>query len=269
MNQSLRSLYAVAIDLPDQEQEHVHAQDQDQELSTSAAMQIDEDGAPRFPPASASASAAPPALPRVETRKVPIPPHRFSWLRANWTKMYPPLVSQLKLQVRMNVRTKSVELRTSKHTVEAAESGEAGAALQKGEDFIRATALGFDVDVGFFPLPRGLWRRCLLGQDAIAFLRLDGIFLESFEFKDIKTLNPAHLSRAIGRVAGKDGRTIRAIMDASKTRIVLADSKVHIMGSFQNIRIARETVVSLVLGAPPGKIYNNLRIISRRMKESF
>jgi RNA-binding protein PNO1 len=109
-------------------------------------MQIDEDGAPRFPPAS---SAAAETLPRVETRKVPIPPHRFSWIRANWPKMYPPLVSQLKLQVRMNVRTRSVELRTSKFTAEAAEAGEAGVALQKGEDFVRAMALGFDVDVSF------------------------------------------------------------------------------------------------------------------------
>jgi RNA-binding protein PNO1 len=113
-------------------------------------MQLDEDGAPRFPPASAPASTdAADTLPRVETRKVPIPPHRFSWIRTNWPKMYPPLVAQLKLQVRMNVRTRSVELRTSKFTAEAAEAGEAGAALQKGEDFVRATALGFDVDVSF------------------------------------------------------------------------------------------------------------------------
>jgi RNA-binding protein PNO1 len=50
----------------------------------------------------------------------------------------------------MNVRSKCVELRTSSHTLEA--GVEVGAALQKGEDFVRATALGFDVDVGFVAL---------------------------------------------------------------------------------------------------------------------
>ena len=41
----------------------------------------------------------------------------------------------------MNIRTKQVEMRTSKFT----EDG--GSALQKGADFLRAFTLGFDVDV--------------------------------------------------------------------------------------------------------------------------
>jgi RNA-binding protein PNO1 len=45
--------------------------------------------------------------------------------------------------------------------------------------------------------------------------------------------------------------------------------QIHILGAFNNIRAARESVVSLILGAPPGKVYNSLRIISARMKERF
>lgn len=47
------------------------------------------------------------------------------------------------------------------------------------------------------------------------------------------------------------------------------DSKIHILGSFQNIKIARDAVVSLILGSPPGKVYATLRTISARMKERF
>jgi RNA-binding protein PNO1 len=70
-------------------------------------------------------------------------------------------------------------------------------------------------------------------------------------------------------VAGKDGKTKFAIENASKTRVVLADQKIHILGAFANIRIAREAIVSLVLGSPPGKVYNNLRKVSSRMKDRF
>ena len=51
--------------------------------------------------------------------------------------------------------------------------------------------------------------------------------LQSFEVKDVKTLNPEALGRAIGRIAGKNGGMKLAIESATKTRIVLADSRIH------------------------------------------
>ncbi|KAI8384474.1 pre-rRNA-processing protein PNO1 [Radiomyces spectabilis] len=200
----------------------------------------DDDAKPKFAPASAS------ELNSVVkgSRKIPIPPHRMSPLKRHWLEIYSPLVEHMNLQVRMNVKTRTVELRTSPSTTDSG-------ALQKGADFVRAFALGFEV------------------EDAMALLRLDDIFLDTFEIKDVKTLHGDHLARAIGRIAGRDGKTKFTIENASKTRIVLADTKIHILGSFQNIKIARDAVVSLILGSPPGKVYATLRTISARMKERF
>ncbi|OMJ25874.1 Pre-rRNA-processing protein PNO1 [Smittium culicis] len=181
---------------------------------------------------------------KVQTRKIRIPANRFTPLKNNWMKVYTPIVEHLKLQIRMNPRAKIVEIRTCKDT-------EDPSSIQKAADFVRAFSLGFDID------------------DAAALLRLEELYIESFEIKDVKTLQGDHLARAIGRLAGKDGKTRFTIENASKTRIVLAETKIHILGSFKNIKIARDAISNLILGSPPGKVYANLHTIASRLKERF
>ncbi|GAB1517300.1 pre-rRNA-processing protein pno1 [Rhizoctonia solani] len=202
-------------------------------------MDVDNENTPYFPALPASAQRA---TEKSETRKIPIPPHRMTPLKKDWVNIFSPLTEMLGLQVRMNVQKRAVEIRTSKHTKDIG-------AIQKGADFVKAYALGFDVN------------------DAIALLRLDDLYLDSFEIKDVKTLHGDHLSRAIGRIAGHDGKTKFTIENASRTRIVLADTKIHILGSFQNIKIARDALVSLILGSPPGKVYAGLRTVGARMRQ--
>ncbi|KIL00917.1 hypothetical protein PAXRUDRAFT_821118 [Paxillus rubicundulus Ve08.2h10] len=196
--------------------------------------------APSFPVLPASALRS--TVLKSESRRIPIPPHRMTPIKKDWINIFSPLTEILGLQVRMNVQRRCVEIRTSKHTKDIG-------AIQKGADFVKAYALGFNVN------------------DAIALLRLDDLYLDSFEIKDVKTLHGDHLSRAIGRIAGQDGKTKFTIENTSRTRIVLADTKIHIMGSFQNIKVAKDAIVSLILGSPPGKVYAGLRTVSSRMKQ--
>jgi RNA-binding protein PNO1 len=76
------------------------------------------------------------------------------------------------------------------------------------------------------------------------------------------------LSVVVASVALQSGKTKFTIENATKTRIVLADTRIHILGSFANIRVARDALCSLILGSPPGKVYSKLRSVCSRLNDS-
>ena len=155
-----------------------------------------------------------------------------------------PIVEYLKLQIRYNPKSRCVEVKTSELT-------EDPGSIQKAADFLEAYMMGFEV------------------QDAVALLRLDDLYLDSFLVTDVKMLAGDHLSRAVGRIAGQDGKTRFAIENATRTRIIIADHKVHILGSFSNIKLAKDALCNLIIGAPPGKVYNQMRNVAKRLNERF
>lgn len=181
---------------------------------------------------------------RAEMRRIPVPPHRYAPLKEKWLSIYTPIVEQLHLQMRFELKSRNVEIKTCKETADIG-------ALQRAADFVRAFTLGFEV------------------EDALALLRLDHLYLESFDITDVKPLKGDHLSRAIGRLAGHHGKTKFTIENVTQTRIVLANSKVHILGSFNNIRVARTAICNLILGSPASKVNGKLRTVAARAAEKF
>ncbi len=110
--------------------------------------------------------------------------------------------------------------------------------MNRAADFLKAFTLGFAL------------------KDSVALLRIDDLYIESFEIKDVKRLHGANLSRCIGRITGEKGKTKTAVENATKTRIVIASSKIHLLGSFSNIKLARTAISNLILGSPANKIYS-------------
>lgn len=44
-------------------------------------------------------------------RKIPVPANRYTPLKENWTKIFTPIVENLQLQVRFNLKTRNVEIK--------------------------------------------------------------------------------------------------------------------------------------------------------------
>ena len=50
---------------------------------------------------------------------------------------------------------------------------------------------------------------------------------------------------------------------------MIADQKIHILGTFTNIKLARDAICNLIIGAPPGKVYNQMKNVAKRLNERF
>ena len=140
------------------------------------------------------------------------------------------LVDKMKLLVWMNLKNRCIEIKNS-------EICQDNLNLNRGSEFLKAFMMGFELN------------------DCISMLRMDDLYLESFEIHDVKRLHGAHMSRAISRITGEKGKTKHSIENSTNTWIVVADSKIYLMGSFSNIKIARTVISNLILGSPANKVY--------------
>ena len=180
-----------------------------------------------------------------ETRTVKVPHHRFPPLKKVWMEIYTPIVEQCKLEIRMNLKGRTVEIRTCELTPNKA-------LLQKAQDFVSAVIAGFEV------------------KDSLVLLRMEDIYLDSFEIKDVRAnLQGDNLSRCIGRISGSHGKTRFTLENVTRTRIVLADTHVHIMGLTQNVRVARDAICDLIRGSPAAKVYTRIRTVMNRVNDTF
>ncbi len=121
---------------------------------------------------------------KMQFRRIPVPQHRMTPLKASWMQLYEPITKNLKLDMRMNLKTKKVSRRAawrmrmcaeqrSHRTIRQVEIKTTASTpnndmLQKAADFVHAYILGFEV------------------RDAIALLRMDDLYVEGFEIKDVK-----------------------------------------------------------------------------------
>ncbi|KAK9740814.1 hypothetical protein RND81_03G062300 [Saponaria officinalis] len=178
----------------------------------------------------------------VQFKTVTVPPHRYTPLKKAWLDIFTPIDEKMHIDIKFNPKTRTVALKTRHDTPEVNN-------LQKSADFVHAFTLGFDI------------------EDAIILLKADDFYVGYLIVDEVKRLNGEHLSRAISRLSGKGGKTKFSIENATKTRIVIANTNIYILGSYKNIEVAKHALCSLILGSLAAKVYSKLRAVSARLAE--
>eukprot|EP00878_Enallax_costatus_P016344 GHUV01017144.1.p1 GENE.GHUV01017144.1~~GHUV01017144.1.p1 ORF type:complete len:144 (+),score=13.13 GHUV01017144.1:792-1223(+) len=103
-------------------------------LQEAVGMVIDDEQLPIKPKFSAL-SAQEQQGGKVEFRRIPVPQNRMTPLKTAWMQLYTPITENLKLDMRMNLKTKKVEIKTTPQTTNPD-------VLQKAADFVHAFILG-------------------------------------------------------------------------------------------------------------------------------
>lgn len=180
----------------------------------------------------------------IRTSTISIPTNRIRHIKEEWLKIYTPIVELGKLQIRFNHENTSVELRTCNSTTDIGY-------LERSVTYIQAIIDGFKP------------------EDAIAIMKFRNVFTESFQLQDVRRLRKAHLSRAVGRIIGRDGRIKESIENFSKCKFILHNEKISLLGCDDNIKIAKDAIGRLIQGAEPSSIFNRLRVISSKIKDKY
>lgn len=181
-----------------------------------------------------------------EVLSVPVPIYSVNRLKSKWIHVYNPITSIEGVEIKMNLQKPSVDIRISK----SRKNGQL--ILRRCEIFIKAIVVG------------------IAPEKCKDLLEVEADII-NFMISDIKRLSPNSATRAVARIIGKEGKTKDLIESTSGAKLFIKDEHmVYIVGTDKAIKIAKDAVCRLVMGAQPGAIHNNLkRLVAKNKKEYF
>ncbi|ELQ75016.1 putative RNA-binding protein Pno1p interacting with Nob1p and involved in 26S proteasome assembly [Trachipleistophora hominis] len=174
------------------------------------------------------------------SRSVNVPIPKIKMFKEHWMEIYTPLVNIMGLQVRMNLKVPCVDLRI--------EDDNNQLCLEKGIQFLNAILDGFAPD------------------QAVNLLK-NGTCLVKFHISEIKRLSGDNVSRAIGRIIGREGKVKSAIEHTMGVCMLIKEDEIFMLGDEEGIKKAKESISRLVLGAHPGSILNKLKVIASKQRK--
>jgi len=184
------------------------------------------------------------SIPVIQEKSIPVPIQKIRTIKNDWIRISTAIVEIGKLQIRFNGQNKCIDLRTCPQTVDHGY-------VERATTFIEAILDGFKI------------------EDAISIMKFRDVFTEAFELHEIRKMKSTHMSRAVGRIIGREGKTKQNIENFSCCKFILNDQRVVVMGCSENIKIAKDAIGRLVQGSEPTSIFNRLRLISNKLKDKY
>lgn len=175
-------------------------------------------------------------------RSVNVPVPKVQTFKTYWLEIYTPMVNILDVEVRMNLTVPCVDIKipgTDDHVK-----------LEMAVSFIEAILCGFTP------------------QQALPLLK-NGVTRLQFHISEIKRLTGDNISRAMGRIIGREGKVKAAIESTFQLSMIIKEDEIFLIGDNESLSQAKESISRLVLGAHPGSILNKLKIVSSKKRKGY
>jgi|TARA_B100002003_G_C14154739_1_gene555765 ribosomal RNA assembly protein len=152
---------------------------------------------------------------------------------------------KIEIEKRLGV---SLNINNTSATVSIENKGGDELAEWRCKDIVRAIGKGFS--------PQNAMKLCK-----------EDYSLAVINLEDIVGRSDKALKRQKGRVIGREGKTRRYIEESTKALISIYGKSVAIIGTYEEIQVAKKGIVMLASGSPHGVVYKTLQFKARELKE--
>jgi ribosomal RNA assembly protein len=149
-----------------------------------------------------------------------------------------------KLKVELQIDSEAGDV-----TITMAENADDPSTLFKAKDLVTAIGRGFSPEHAF---------RLVRDEDAV---------LDVIDLRNAFGKSEADIKRVQGRIIGMNGKTRRIIEELTDTNVSVYGHTVSIIGTVEQVQIAREAIEMLVKGSMHGTVYRFLHRKRRELKK--